>query len=265
MPELPDVEIFRRRLAAKGLKRAIRGVSVRDPRAVRPLSPRRFAEHIRGRKFVATRRHGKHLLARLDKGGWMTMHFGMTGSLEFVGPKGKPPRFVRLAFDFARGQIDFADPRRLGRAGLTGDVESFIAKERLGPDALAPSFNLTALKQAVAGRKTSIKAALMDQSAVAGIGNIYSDEILFQARIDPRRQAKKLSGAELSRILRQIKRVFKIAIARGAGSEHFFERLPRSFILPQRKKGGKCPSCGGPVRLFKSGGRSGYYCPRCQS
>lgn len=265
MPELPDVEVFRHVLAAHALRKRIAHVAVRDRRSVAPISPRKLETTLRGRRFVSTKRHGKHLLVRLDQGGWLTMHFGMTGQLVYVSGDKKPPRFARVVFEIGRGCLVFADPRKLGRVGLADDANAFIAEHDLGPDAMAKGFNLAAFKAALKGRRTSIKAALMDQAAMAGIGNIYSDEILFQARINPRRATVRLNDRELARLFHQMKRVLATATARHAGSEDFFERLPRGYLLPHRRKGGECPRCGGAVRVLKMGGRTAYYCPRCQS
>jgi len=109
-----------------------------------------------------------------------------------------------------------------------------------------------------------VKSALMDQSLMAGIGNIFADEILFQARVHPATKLDRLEKAEIERLYRAIKDVLETAIAHGAGSEQFLDRLPAGYILPQRKKGGRCPRCGAEIECLKIGGRTSYFCPRCQ-
>jgi formamidopyrimidine-DNA glycosylase len=104
----------------------------------------------------------------------------------------------------------------------------------------------------------------MEQQVIAGIGNIYSDEILFQARINPTEQIDKLSPAQLKRLFVEMRRVLKTAVARGAGSERFVDRMPKGFLLPERKRGGHCPRCRSVLKVFKVDGRTGYCCPRCQ-
>ena len=117
----------------------------------------------------------------------------------------------------------------------------------------------------MAGTKRSIKTALMDQRTIAGIGNIFSDEILFQARIDPSLPTDALSASERERLFLQMRKVLESAIDCGAGSEQFVERMPGGSLLPERKKGGRCPRCGSPLKIFKLGGRTAYCCPKCQN
>jgi len=266
MPELPDVELFRRRLSATSLRRRVVSVRGGDRRLVAPLAPKTFAGRLNGRRFVSARRHGKYLFVRLDKGGWLALHFGMTGDLRYVRRGVAPPAFARLLFEFADGsRLVFADKRRLGRLRIVADTDAFIAAQGLGPDALSGKADLRVFKAALKTRKCGVKSALMDQGAIAGVGNIYSDEILFQAGIKPKRSARTLKDKEIARVFRQMKRVLRTAIARHAGSEQLLERLPPSFLLRHRVKGGKCPRCRRPFRTLKLAGRTGYYCGHCQS
>lgn len=153
----------------------------------------------------------------------------------------------------------------IGRVGLVEDAADFIAAEKLGPDALDPHFDFPAFKAAVLGVKRDVKSVLMDQQIVAGIGNIYSDEILFQARINPATRMETLAPNQLNKLFRTIREVLKRAVARGAGSEQFTERMPKGALLPQRKKAGRCPRCGSVLKVFKGAGRTSYCCPRCQN
>lgn len=265
MPELPDVEIYKRRLDKHGLKRRIAKVTVSDARILAGLPAARLRKALEGRRFEASRRRGKHLLARLDKDGWATFHFGMTGDLvPFEGDEPEPP-YTRVRLDFADGgHLAYVNRRMLGKVGLTEDAEAFFAEEALGPDALDPALDQAAFMAALGSPRRALKAALMDQSALAGIGNIFSDEILFQAKLHPETKLSQLSAAEQKRLFETTHAVLKKAIACGAGSEQFEERLPKSFIIPQRRKGGRCPRCGSAIEAFKAGGRTTYLCPRCQ-
>jgi formamidopyrimidine-DNA glycosylase len=152
----------------------------------------------------------------------------------------------------------------ISRVGLVEDAAEFSADEKLGPDALDPRFDSKAFKSAVSGVKRDVKSVLMDQEIMAGIGNIYSDEILFQARINPAERMDKLAPGQLKRLFLEARKVLKTAIARGAGSEQFTERIPKGSLLPERKKGGRCPRCRSLLRVFKIGGRTAYCCPQCQ-
>jgi formamidopyrimidine-DNA glycosylase len=264
MPELPDVEYFKRVLS-NGLRKRIERVSVSDPRILGKRSAQSFVERLQGGSLVEIRRHGKHLMARLDHGGWLTLHFGMTGALRFTPALDGEPPFTRVRFDFANdGHLAYTNKRMIGRVDISDDAMDFIAREKLGPDALDPHFDLAALKEAVAGMKRDVKSVLMDQEIVAGIGNIYSDEILFQARIDPTTRIDELSPARLKHLFEVMRKVLETAVAHGAGSEEFTERMPKGSLLPERKKGGRCPRCHTDLSVSKVGGRTSYFCANCQ-
>jgi len=265
MPELPDVELYKRHLDATCLGRAIRNVVVGDARILADVSPAELARRLEGARIIASRRHGKHLLVDLGPQGWLTLHFGMTGSLKHFTNGEQDPPYDRVRFDFADGHhLAYIDVRLFGRVGLTPDADAFIAVEHLGPDALDPRVDLARFEQALAGRKRDVKSLLMDQEVVAGIGNIYSDEILFQARINPRTRCERLDTSARQRLFEQIKEVLETAIKSGAGAERLVDRLPASFLIAHREKHGRCPRCGGEIASAKFSGRTAYFCPRCQ-
>ncbi len=266
MPELPDVEGFKRLLVKTALGKRIDRVSVHDARILGKRPPRSFIEGLEGASFAEARRHGKHLMARLDRGGWLTLHFGMTGALRFVDELAEEPPFTRVRFDFAKdGHLAYTNKRMIGRVGLVDDAADFIAEEKLGPDALDRRFDFDAFEARITGIKRDVKSVLMDQEIVAGIGNIYSDEILFQARVDPRTLIDQLSPAGRKHLFTVMRDVLRTAVARGAGSEEFVERMPKGALLPERRKGGHCPRCHSDLAVLKVGGRTSYFCPRCQS
>ncbi len=266
MPELPDVEGFKRVLARNGLRKTIDRVVVNDVRILGKLSARTFASRLRGAKLVEARRHGKHLMASIDRGGWLTLHFGMTGALQPIKSGDDEPPFTRVRLDFANdGGLAYTNKRMIGRVGLVEDATEFVADEQLGPDALDRRLDFDTFKTAVLGSKRDVKTVLMDQEVVSGVGNIYSDEILFQARINPTERIDKLSPDELKRLFLTMREVLETAIARGAGSEQFVDRMPKGSLLPERHKGGRCPRCRSPLKVLKVGGRTGYCCPRCQN
>jgi formamidopyrimidine-DNA glycosylase len=265
MPELPDVELYKRYLEMTCLGRTIRRAAVGDARILGGISAAELARRLEGARITASRRHGKHLLVDLGLPGWLTLHFGMTGSLEHFTDGEQDPRYDRVRFDFADGHhLAYIDARLLGRVGLTADADGFIAAQRLGPDALDPRLDLAAFDRSLAGRKRDVKSLLMDQEVVAGIGNIYSDEILFQAGINPRARCDRLDAGARQHLLGRIKAVLETAITSGAGAERLVDRLPGSFLIPHREKGGRCPRCGGEIASAKFSSRTAYYCPRCQ-
>ena len=266
MPELPDVEVFKRVLARNALRKTIERVVVNDKRILGKLAAQTFMSRLRGARLVAARRYGKHLLASIDRGGWLTLHFGMTGALDFVPKPDQEPPFTRVRLDFADdGSLAYTNKRMIGRVGLIANVDDFITDEKLGPDALDRRFDFSAFKAAVLGNKRDVKSVLMDQQIIAGIGNIYSDEILFQARINPAARMDTLTPNQLKQLFLTMREVLKTAITHGAGSELFTERMPKGALLPERNKGGHCPRCRLPLKVFKVGGRTAYCCPRCQN
>jgi formamidopyrimidine-DNA glycosylase len=266
MPELPDVELYKRYLDEHALGQTIERVAVNDARILGELAPKTFVARLRGNRFEDSRRHGKHLLVRLRKDGWLTMHFGMTGDLVWFEAERDDPPYDRVRFDFqGGGRLAYVNRRMLGRVGLTGDAGAFVRAEELGPDALDPAFDLAAFAKALEGRRRDVKSVLMDQALIAGIGNIYADEILFQARVHPKTAVSALSERQRRTLFERIRRVLETAIACGAGAEQFLERLPEDYLLPEREQGGRCPRCGTAIATLKSGGRTSYFCPRCQA
>jgi formamidopyrimidine-DNA glycosylase len=264
MPELPDVELYKRHLDEHALGRTIEGVAVNDARILGDLPAETFVARLRGNRFEDSRRHGKHLLVRLQRAGWLTMHFGMTGGLIYFRDRADDPPYDRVRFDFeGGGHLAYVNRRMLGRVGLADDAEKFIQTEELGPDALDPAFDLQAFDRAIAARRRDVKSVLMDQTLIAGIGNIYADE-MFQARLHPKTPVTSLDDRQRAELFAQIKAVLHTAIECGAGAEQFLDRLPHDYLLPHRDKGGKCPRCGAAMATLKSGGRTSYFCPRCQ-
>jgi len=265
MPELPDVEIFKRIVDRHCLGQIVVRVDVTDPDSVDNASSSSIERSLQGTRVRACFRYGKYLLIDCDRGGSLVMHFGTNGSLQFVASTQPDPPYGRLSLVFQNGdRLIYINPRRIGRVGLVEHAEAFLAEAGLGPDALDRSFDEAAFVALLAARKQPIKAVLMDQSRVAGIGNVYADEILFHARLHPRVIAATLDRNEIHRLFLAMHCVLQIAIERGAGAEGFTDRLPAGFLLPERHAGGRCPRCGAAIQSDKSGGRTGYFCPVCQ-
>ena len=163
MPELPDVEIFRRYLNAKALNRKIARVVVKNTTVTRNTSPQTIARHLKGRKLQSSHRHGKFLFGVLDQGGSVVFHFGMTGFLKYFNEKTDEPKHTRVSFEFSNGAfLGFVCPRMFGQVDYTKDVNHYIKKRRLGPDALAVTWR--GFKARLAGKKSSIKSVSPDGS-----------------------------------------------------------------------------------------------------
>jgi formamidopyrimidine-DNA glycosylase len=265
MPELPDVEIFKRLVDQYCLGRIIARVDVADPGIVEGLSIAELHRRLGGSSVRGCRRYGKYLIIDCGDAGSLVMHFGTNGSLCFVADAQPDPPYVRLTLVFQGGdRLAYLNPRRIGRVRLVDSAEAFIAGADLGPDALDRSWDEAAFSALLAARSQPIKTVLMDQSRVAGIGNIYSDEILFQAGLHPDIVAATLDRDETRRLFQAMRSVLRAAIACGAGAEGFTDRVPKDFLLPERHVGGRCPRCGSAIDAIRRGGRTGYFCPVCQ-
>lgn len=258
MPELPEVETFRRYIERTSLERPIAKVEVKNLLIIRPMEAEAFVATVEGSKFLSTFRHGKQLFLEMGRGGWLTWHFGMTGEPVYFDGMYDEPRYDRLLFTFERGHLAFEDPRMLGRIGLTPSPEVFITERRLGPDALTVSRR--EFVQIMGRSRGPIKMVMMDQHKLAGVGNLYSDEALFQSRIDPRTPASSLGTGRLESLHGNVRKVLFRSVRVGGD----LSRLPRSYLLRHRAKGESCPSCGGEVASIALGGRTSYLCPRCQ-
>jgi formamidopyrimidine-DNA glycosylase len=261
MPELPDVETFRRYVDATSLHQKIAAVDIDAPRMLQGVSKKRLISALTGKAFRETARHGKFLFVRFDSAAWLVLHFGMTGYLDYFKGKGDLAAEPRLQIHFTNDHhLAGVWQRRLGRIGLAEAPAAFAEQEGLGPDALDPAIDVETFGDMFRRKGGSVKSALMDQAFLAGIGNIYSDEMLFQAGLDPRHRAKSLDDGQLADLHRAMLHVLKVAIDRQADPG----RMPDSWLLPARDKDGTCPRCGGPLERIKVAGRTAWLCPECQ-
>ncbi len=259
MPELPDVEIFRQYMNATSLHQKIIGVVVEQKRVLQGASPSGLARKLKGRRFERTKRHGKNLFACVDDEFWLMFHFGMTGFFKyFRNEKDRPPH-ARVTFHFDKGfHLAYDNQRMLGEVRIVKDVGDFICKNSLGEDALDISWK--AFQNLMQVRRGAVKSTLMNQSLIAGIGNIYSDEVLFQSGIYPKTQIKNLNEGLLKKLHEQMQIVLKTAIDKKANSDQF----PKEFLIPYREEGNKCPKCGHSIEKIKVNNRGTYFCPKCQ-
>ncbi len=260
MPELPEVELFRKQVEDCCLNRRIKQVEVKNKKILHgKLQAKEVESLLRGRKFHSTRRRGKWLFLKLDDGNWFVMHFGMTGSPECFQEMSEEPKYDRFLIAFEDGRfLCLDDPRLLGRVDFTKSTADFIKRKKLGADALEMS--LEDFQEALRGRTGKVKSVLMNQEVIAGVGNIYSDEILFQVGLHPLTPIDKLTGEEIEDLFQEMKRVLEKSIE----VQTDFKKLPPNFLLRQRKRGGRCPGGGGHLETVKVGGRTAYYCPKRQ-
>lgn len=258
MPELPDVEQFCRFFAAHAAGKSIASVDA-DPTILRNVEAEALSAALKGRRFGEPFRHGKWLAAPTD-GPTLLLHFGMTGDLIWSGDEPDRHRHDRLILAFVEGgELRYRNMRKLGGVWLAHDQEELDGiLGRLGPDAL--TLGRKEFLMRLAKRRGSIKAALMDQRLVAGVGNIIADEVLWHARIHPKRTIDSLDEDERRRLYTHMRRVLREAVDR-------FDYLPRkrSWLSHVRgTPGAACPRCKTPLARTVVGGRTTYFCPTCQ-
>ena len=267
MPELPEVETIRGQLAPRLEGRTFAVVDILDSRLTRPLDPREVAGALQGERVVTVERRGKYLVVRLEGGGALHVHLRMTGSFGF-----EPTSHERAVVELEDGsRLVYRDVRRFGTWLVVPgeELEPYIAAKN-GPEPLGTRFTTTWLAQRLAGRRAPLKAVLLDQRVVAGLGNIYADEALWRARLSPLRPANSLGSDEVKRLRRAIRAALRTGIARQgstlrdyAAPDGATRSMQKEFRVYGRD-GEPCPRCRTPIAKTRVGGRGTWYCPRCQ-
>jgi formamidopyrimidine-DNA glycosylase len=257
VPELPDVEGFRRALADTLPGRRIRDVAVRDPGILRNVSAAALGRRLTGRRFDDPRRHGKWLILPTD-GPALLVHSGMTGHPYYAADDTEPERYERLVVSLDKGALHYADLRKLRGIWLAEDEDGIAGVlGAQGPDALG--LDLRAFRSALAGRRGQLKAALMDQSVIAGLGNLLTDEICWRARIRPTRAVADLDDDELKHLHSAMTAVLRTAVRHGR-----VPGLARWLTGARDEPDPSCPRCGTRLKRSRVGGRTTFWCPRCQ-
>ena len=282
VPELPEVEVLVRHLAPLLEGRTIRAVRVHRAKVLAPTSTRTFTRALLGAKFCGLTRRAKYLLFALRQGKQaeprtLVGHLGMTGRMYLLPAKTALPKHAAVVLNLGRENFVFEDTRYFGR--LTLDLR---ALERLGPEPLGPEFTVTRFAEALKRSAQAIKVKLLDQSLLAGVGNIYASEALFLAGVAPTLPARRLRKAQVSRLWRAIREVLSEAVACGStvplnyagqgkrdglfyfgsapGAPDFYEERLRVYD----RSGQPCPECGTVIKRRVQAARSTFYCPRCQ-
>ncbi len=287
MPELPEVETIRRQLAPVVEGRRIERIEIDDPRWSRPLAPAELEDALRGRRVESLGRRGKYLLWHLEGDVHLAQHLRMTGSV-LADPEHEPGHVrVRMVLSRRSGgkttapgsrpgtrrvRLVIDDPRRFGTGELLLGSEALAAflDARLGLEPFDEGFTAEHLREALRGRRAPIKAVLLDQRTIAGVGNIYADEALFRAGIHPLREAGTLTKTQVERLREGIVASLQAGIdARGASIDDFkdIDGVKGTFqnrFLVHLREGEPCPVCGGTVRKMFVAGRGTYVCERCQ-
>ena len=271
MPELPEVETIRRHLAPRLEGRRLAALAIDDPRWCLPLAPKALADACEGRRIVALERRGKYLVLVLEAHRFLVMHLRMTGTLLYDPEPGQPYRRVTLGLDDAH-EVAFCDPRRFGTGELVLSptaLEAFFAS-RLGLEPLGGALTGPVLRALAHGRRTSIKAFLLDQRHVAGVGNIYADEALFRARVHPLRPAGTLRPGQYAALADAVGAALQAGLDAGGATIDDFRHpdgvagaFQHEFLVHLRR-GQPCGTCATTIVKFVAAGRGTYACERCQ-
>jgi formamidopyrimidine-DNA glycosylase len=275
VPELPEVETVARRLQSRLPGATIAGAVVLWPRTiVYPQPPERFEAEIAGANVDRVGRRAKSVVVYLADGRVLTVALRMTGALIVSGPGTAADPYARVVFDLADGrQLRFRDARKFGRIGLyPGRGRRRVADvfSRHGPEPLAPSFTAARLAQRLRKRTGRLKSLLLDQSFIAGVGNIYADEALWRARLHPLRRADTLTEAEIRRLHRAIRAALREGLAGGGATYRDFvdpdgePGLAAERMRVYQRTGEPCFRCGRPIERIVVGQRATHFCPRCQ-
>jgi formamidopyrimidine-DNA glycosylase len=272
MPELPEVETIRRQLSPPLEGRRIEGVRVLDPRWSEPAPPEAVEDALRGRRIDRIDRRGKYLIVSLEDDVHLVMHLRMTGNLLLTEEREDPPH-TRVAIELDDSwRILFVDVRRFGTGDvlLGGDALADYFDSRLGVEPLSADFTAEALRALARGRKQPVKAFLLNQERIAGVGNIYADESLFRARIHPLRPVGTLKRDQIEALRDGVVESLELGIdSRGASIDDYrhVDGARGSFqdrFLVYSRAGEPCVRCGTPIEKLRAAGRGTYVCPHCQ-
>jgi formamidopyrimidine-DNA glycosylase len=256
MPELPDVEFFKEYFESTALRKIIIDVTVQSSQILDGITANALTTILKGQEFLSCKRYGKYLFSQANADLWLVLHFGMTGNLKYFKAASDEPRYSRLLISFTNGHcLAFSDQRKLGRVAISNSITEFVSRRQLGPDALQIGFST--FRAIIAKRDGTAKSTLMNQHIIAGIGNIYADEILFQAGIHPQGKIGQLNDHSVEELFDAMKRVLSTAISNLVD----LSALPQSYLIHYRFKGARCPLDGGEIASTKVAGRTTYFCP----
>lgn len=268
MPELPEVETVARTIRPRLVGATIISVDVLDPLVIRMPDPEAFVDALVGGRVVGVTRRGKHLILELEARPSLMVHLGMTGRLT-VGHAESTPDHARIRFSLSSGEaLWYADLRKFGRLCIAGDAGAYL--RALGPEPLGEELTLEALLRTMKGRRRPIKSLLLDQTILAGLGNIYADEALFEAGIHPCTPSGSLSDGDAARLLAAVRGVLTQGIAnRGTTISDYVDAEGQAgdnqhSLRAYGRAGQPCVRCGSAMERLRLAGRSACYCPACQ-
>ncbi len=257
MPELPEITLYKEYLDATALDKKITSIGFLNTGGLQ--APKEaFIKAFEGKKFTGSRRLGKYLFIETSGEKSLVLHFGMTGKLEYYKNQ-DPPKYSGVVFSFEDNDyLAFVCRRKLGKLFIAESLEEFRQRKELGHDALDLSED--EFLELLEPKTGSIKGVLTDQHVLAGIGNLYSDEMLYQCKIHPKTKTNLISEKDKKQLFRKMRKVLEMAIKKEGVRKDF----PDSYLIKHRKEGDDCPACEGKIKQIKVSGRSTYFCPSCQ-
>jgi formamidopyrimidine-DNA glycosylase len=259
MPELPEVESFRKGIDPIALNKEISKITIHDDYILK-MPTKKFKDALIGKKFTQTERRGKYLFIHFDSKNLM-LHFAMSGTLKYYNNPKNEPEYSKIQIEFKNGDyLSIVSVRKLGKVEIIENISKYAKQNKIGPDALGIKFEdfITIMENK---KRSYAKTALMDQSAISGIGNEYSDEILYQANIYPKTKISNLNTPTIKTLYKAMVEVLNTAIDLNIKNTKF----PDDYLMPHRDKNDKCPKCGSGIKRYEISSRHGFYCPKCQS
>jgi len=273
MPELPEVEMVKNAVSPAVTGKTVTSTELRDPKAIARPDADAFAAHLTGKTIAGLGRRGKFLRFFLRGGGEMAAHLRMTGFFQACAPGLPEEKHTRVVLHFSDGsELRFVDPRRFGQLWLieAGETDDFTGMARLGLEPSDMRLTPKYLKDRIGASSRAVKTCLLDQSVVAGVGNIYSDEILFAAHIHPQREARTLTAPEWRRLAETLRALMMFHVEQIAvNNEEYLRSRGREYrntplLKVYGRAGQPCPNCGAALERVIIGGRSSVFCPMCQ-
>lgn len=271
MPELPEVETVVRGLREPLIGHKVLGVTCTQPKTIRHADLASMTARLQGQKVIGITRRAKYILCQLSSGDLFIVHLGMSGRLYVVPDAAQrdSDRWAHLILQLDGGQqLRFSDPRRFGFAAVVSTFNELAPK--IGPEPLSDDFTRAGFAEKLKRHHKAIKALLLDQAFIAGVGNIYADESLFRAKIRPLRRADSLRKAEIDRLYAAIRAVLEEAIARHGASINWYRKVDgtagdaQDNFYVYGREGEPCLVCGTPIQKIVVGGRGTHFCPKCQ-
>lgn len=260
MPELPEVELYRRQFEEVALDQVIKAVETENEGRMVPSGLENLRKTTVGKAMVETERIGKYLFVRLSDGGpWLMWHFGLTGSFTYYQDEEMQHRFARIFFHFENGWIlSFNSMRKFSRLEITDSLEAYQKKKKLGQD--AGRISLEDFTQALQSKTMQIKPALLEQKKFAGVGNWMADEMLLWTRLHPETRCNEIDTEAYHHLHAALQEIIQTAIDYGA----YYESFPEKYLVRVREDGGHCPRCDRELTRLVVGGRGTYICENCQ-